>query len=96
VLAALLASTTASRPSDSFQQPAWQNKIDGWVAETAEAGKTEFLVMLQEQADLSGAERLEKQEKGEYVYQQLTRTRSAAREAGAGSLRTLAAQSPGG
>src|SRR5512139_907468 len=96
VLGALLASTMASRPAGSFQQPAWQSKIDDWVLQTAEEGRTEFLVMLQEQADLSGAGRLRtKQEKGAYVYQQLTRTAERSQGPVLAALQTMTAQSPG-
>jgi serine protease AprX len=49
------------------------DKVDSWVREKAAAGKTEFLVFLTEQADLSGAEKIaEKAEKGFYVYRALT------------------------
>src|SRR4029077_14148781 len=45
------------------------NKISPWVVQhTADGKQAEFLVVLAEQADLSGAERLTtKQEKGRYV-----------------------------
>ena len=48
-------------------------KIDPWVlAETAAKGQAEFLVVLADQADLSGAERLvTKEEKGVFVYRTL-------------------------
>lgn len=50
-------------------------KVDPWVLKTAETGETEFLVFLNEQADLSEAAALPtKLEKGWYVYQQLTQT----------------------
>jgi serine protease AprX len=53
----------------------WQSKVDPWVLESAAAGQSEFLVYLNEQADLSGAARLStKLEKGQYVYQRLTET----------------------
>ena len=53
--------------------PAWTNKVDPWVLQTAQEGETEFLVFLGEQADLSGAATLPtKAEKGAYVFQQLT------------------------
>jgi serine protease AprX len=96
VLLALLASILASRPPDLVSQsPAWQTKVDSWVLETAEQSETEFLVMLQEQADLSGAERLRtKQEKGEYVYQQLTRTAELSQGPVLQALQAIAAESP--
>lgn len=51
----------------------WALKVDPWVLTTAAGGETEFLVYLQEQADLSGAAALPtKQEKGRFVYEQLT------------------------
>ncbi len=55
---------------------AWPAAVDPWVLETAAAnGETEFLVFLAEQADLSAAATLQtKEEKGAYVYQQLTET----------------------
>ena len=48
-------------------------KIDPWVlAETAAKGQAEFLVVLADQADLSGAERfVTKEEKGQFVYRVL-------------------------
>ena len=55
--------------------PPWQSKVDSWVLETAEAGETEFLVFLSEQADLGEAARLPKKtEKGKHVYAALTAT----------------------
>jgi uncharacterized repeat protein (TIGR01451 family) len=55
-------------------QSEWQEKVDTWVLETAVSeSTTEFLVYLQAQADLSGAEALQtKEEKGTYVFEQLT------------------------
>ena len=63
----------------SAKQPAppapWQAKVDPWVLATAQSGKTEFLVYLQQQADLSGASQLHTRlEKGRYVYERLRRT----------------------
>ncbi len=56
----------------------WQNKVDKWVmneASLSETQEAEFLVYLDEQADLSGAENLRsKVEKGRYVYERLTET----------------------
>jgi len=55
--------------------PDWQNRVDRWVLDTAASGETEFLVFMQEQADLSGAARLKTQAaKGQYVFEQLTQT----------------------
>lgn len=51
----------------------WQNKVDASVLSKASAGQTQFLIYLEKQADLSGAEALTtKAEKGEYVFRQLT------------------------
>jgi serine protease AprX len=55
--------------------PPWQTKVDPWVLETADIGKTEFLVFLSEQADLGEAARLPKKtEKGKKVYAALATT----------------------
>ena len=55
--------------------PPWQSKVDSWVLGTAEAGETEFLVFLSEQANLGEAARLRKKaEKGKHVYAALTAT----------------------
>ncbi|OGO35988.1 MAG: hypothetical protein A2W35_18105 [Chloroflexi bacterium RBG_16_57_11] len=96
VLAALLASSMAGRPAGSFQQPSWQSKVDAWVVETAEEDQTEFLVMLHVQADLSGAGRLRtKQEKGTYVYQQLTQTARRSQRPVLEALQAMANETPG-
>jgi serine protease AprX len=51
----------------------WRDKVDPWVLSTASQGKTEFLVFLSSQADLSQSSALStKLEKGTYVYQTLT------------------------
>jgi len=53
-------------PSDLFA------KIDPWVLDETAKGPAEFLVVLNDQADLSGAEALRtKEEKGWYVYKAL-------------------------
>ncbi len=63
--------TTAVQPNQAATE--WAQKVDPWVLETAVAGETEFLLYLSEQADLSGTARLAtKEEKGAYVYAQLT------------------------
>ena len=55
----------------------WESKVDASVLSKASAGPTEFLIYMTRQADLSGAEALStKEEKGAYVYQQLTTTAS--------------------
>ena len=64
---------------ESMASPAlplsWQTKVDAWVLDPAHTvnGKTEFLVYLTQQADLSRAGSLAtKAEKGAYVFKQLT------------------------
>ena len=53
---------------------AWQQKVDPWVLETStEQPDVEFIIVLEEQADLSGVDLLSsKLEKGTYVYEELT------------------------
>ncbi len=67
-LAIVLAATDGSATS-----PGWRSKVDPWVTATAAAGgTTEFLVVLAEQADLSGAAHLPtKAAKGRYVFDRL-------------------------
>lgn len=59
--------------ADSSPDPgAWQQKIDQELLDAPTDDGAEFLVILSEQADLSRAAELEtKQEKGEFVFQQL-------------------------
>ena len=58
--------------SSSSQTISWQKRVDPWVLENAQAGKTEFLIFLSKQADLSRAASLpNKLEKGRYVYETL-------------------------
>ena len=72
-----VALTVASVKSNSHQNPAVPTsvlaKIDPWVLDEAAAkGQAEFLVLLADQADVSGAETLStKEEKGRYVYRTL-------------------------
>ena len=60
-------------PAASASGPAWRAKVDPWVLDTVQAGgKGEFLVVLAEQANLSGAERrAAKVEKGRFVVERL-------------------------
>lgn len=75
LLAVVSGAALPRRGATALRDDAWQNKVDPWVLETAAEGETEFLVFLQEQADLSGAAALgSKQEKGAYVFQQLSET----------------------
>ena len=59
---------------EQAQAVVWQDKVDPWVlAAAASDGEAEFLLYLTEQADLGGAADLQsKDEKGQYVYDQLT------------------------
>jgi serine protease AprX len=59
----------ASTPSPSLP---WQNRVDPWVLENAQTGKTEFIILLSKQADLSRAASFPtKLEKVNYVYETL-------------------------
>jgi len=65
----------AAGPAKSRASPAeaWQAKVDAWVMRAAADGEAEFLVYLNDQADLRGASQLaNKAEKGRFVYQRLT------------------------
>jgi uncharacterized repeat protein (TIGR01451 family) len=65
---------SAASPARASQVP-WDAKVDPWVLSTAGAGRTEFLVVLAEQADLSGADALRtREEKGRYVFETLRAT----------------------
>ena len=41
----------------------WQNKVDASVLSKASTGKTQFLIYMEKQADLSGAERSRRKQK---------------------------------
>lgn len=68
--------TLMSAQTKTADAGAWKTSVDPWVLQTADAnGETEFLVFLNEQADLSAAYSLStKLEKGTYVYETLTAT----------------------
>jgi serine protease AprX len=75
VCLSLLAVFPASGNTSGTWALDWSAKVDPWVLETAAQGQTEFLVYLNEQADLGGASLLStKLEKGTFVYQQLSET----------------------
>lgn len=80
-------------------QPApekWQNKVDTWVLQQAADGPTEFILYLDQQADLGQASQVQgKQQRGAYVYQQLTRTARLTQAPLLKALETWAAQHPG-
>jgi serine protease AprX len=53
----------------------WKAKVDDTVLRAAERGQTQFIVYMREKADLHNAHHLgTKEEKGAFVYRQLTRT----------------------
>lgn len=83
LLIALLAAVLASTGLSAADGPAWQSKIDPWVAETLdEKGTAEFLVVLEAQADLEGARELRsKRARGEYVFERLRRTAASTQPA---------------
>ncbi len=77
-LAAVALATTATLAA---AEPRWQDKVDPWVLATGRSAATELLVVLADQADLSGAAVLPtKEEKGAFVFRALTAT--AARSQG--------------
>ncbi|MDX1942880.1 MAG: S8 family serine peptidase [Saprospiraceae bacterium] len=55
------------------QQSAWKNKVDASVLAKAEQGKSiDFIIVMKEQADVSGAKNLKtKEEKGRFVFNTL-------------------------
>lgn len=75
-LLSLLALLVAVMVPRQVKAATWQDKVDPWVLSTALAeGETEFLLFLNEQADVSAAADLTtKEAKGNYVYQTLTAT----------------------
>jgi serine protease AprX len=74
LLLSLLLLTPAAHPAAGVPPaPAWHAKVDPGVLDGAQAGETEFLVFLADQADLSAAAGLRtKAEKGEFVYRTLS------------------------
>lgn len=80
-----------TRPADAVM---WQTSVDPWILETADAnGETEFLVFLEEQADLSAAYSLStKLDKGTYVYETLTATAARTQPAVFSELDALGAE----
>ena len=77
VLVAFLATATMASATAS-----WQDKVDAAVLQDVQDGNADFLVYLDERADLSGAAQLTtKAEKGSYVYERLTATANATQPA---------------
>jgi serine protease AprX len=96
VLLLMLAPLTGIQAGQAALPTVWQNKVDPWVLKTAASGPTEFLVYLEEQADLSSAKQLRtKLEKGTYVYNQLTRTAQRTQAPILAALQDLPRRSPG-
>lgn len=59
-------------PANAVGSISWQAKVDQELLAASNSAQFEFILFLSDQADLSGAsEQKTKQEKGEYVYQQL-------------------------
>jgi len=59
----------------SAQLQSWEDKADPTVLTAATLGQAEFLIYMNSQADLSGADALPtKETKGQFVYEQLTST----------------------
>jgi uncharacterized repeat protein (TIGR01451 family) len=94
IVITLLPTAATAEPSN---RPAWQAKVDSRVLAQAEAGPAEFILMLDEQADLSGAEQIEgKAAKGQYVYEQLTAVAGRTQGPALAQLEALAKSNPGG
>lgn len=89
----LLTSTSLRAQIAPSAADQWAEKVDPWVFDSSAAtsnGCTEFVILLNEQADLGGAASLKtKGEKGAFVYHRLTET---ARQTQAPILADLAAQ----
>lgn len=75
VTALLLLAVALAGPRGGMQAApadAWRTRVDPQVLQAVAAGPAEFLVLLEEQADLSAAENLPgKQAKGRFVFEQL-------------------------
>ncbi|HKO36191.1 MAG TPA: S8 family serine peptidase [Pyrinomonadaceae bacterium] len=68
----------------------WQSKVDPSVLSQAALAPAEFYIHMTDQADLSGADALDmKEQKGEYVFQQLT-AKAAATQSGVKQVLALA------
>ncbi|HEV2826049.1 MAG TPA: S8 family serine peptidase [Pyrinomonadaceae bacterium] len=68
--------------TSAAQTQSWEDKVDPKVLSAASTGQAEFLIYLNSQADLSGAQSLStKEEKGQFVYDRLTATALATQPA---------------
>lgn len=95
VLSALAFGTYHSAPPSSAALPSLdlQAEVDPRVLESATLGRTEFLIYMRQQADLSAADSLTtKEEKGQYVYNQLTATAEASQVGVRQTLEVLGAE----
>jgi serine protease AprX len=90
-LVTLLATATIASATTS-----WQDKVDASVLRDAQDGHAQFLVYLDQKADLSGASQLAtKEEKGRHVYEQLTATAKATQPAVVATLEQNGADTRG-
>lgn len=79
--------------SNAIETEDWQNKVEASVLNAAATGSTEFFIAMTSQADLSGANALTtKDEKGQFVYQQLTSTAAASQSGVMQTLNAFAAE----
>lgn len=70
--------TAASNNANATQLEDWQSKVEPSVITAATDGQAQFLIYMSSQADLTGAGALTaKEEKGQFVFQQLTTTAQA-------------------
>jgi hypothetical protein len=76
----------------SAQIQSWEDKVDPNVLSAATMGQAEFLIYMDSQADLSGADALAtKEDKGQFVYEQLTATAQSTQPAVLQTLSSLGA-----
>lgn len=69
-------------PAGQARPMSWEDKVDAKVLNAISTGQTEFLIYMNSQADLSGADSLKtKEEKGRFVFNQLTATADATQPA---------------
>ncbi len=92
----LLVVSGSTSANATFKEDQWLNKVDPWVIETSTSGFTEFIVMLKEQAELSGAASFRtKAEKGAYVFHKLTEVANRTQPAVIDTLNRLSEDSQG-
>jgi uncharacterized repeat protein (TIGR01451 family) len=92
----VIALVGSSGASGAASMP-WESKVDPALLHAAAESPVEFLVFLNEQADLSEAHNLPtKREKGEYVFRRLTETARRTQGSLLAALDQIAARSPAG